>query len=157
MATEIEHKFLVRMDLWRPAGPGLFYRQGYLSSVSARVVRVRVVGDKALLTVKGPSVGITRSEFEYPIPLDDATAMLDALCERPIIEKTRHRESFAGRMWEIDVFHGDNEGLVLAEVEVASEADPVALPPWAGAEVSHDLRYFNSNLVANPYKNWRRF
>jgi CYTH domain-containing protein len=156
MATEIEHKFLVRTDLWRPAGPGLLYRQGYLSSLSARVVRVRVVGDKALLTVKGPSVGITRSEFEYPIPLDDATAMLDALCERPIIEKTRHRESFAGRMWEIDVFHGDNEGLVLAEVEVASEADPVALPPWAGAEVSHDLRYFNSNLVANPYKNWRR-
>jgi adenylate cyclase len=156
MATEIEHKYLVRTDLWRPAGPGLHYRQGYLSSATARVVRVRVAGEKAFLTVKGSSVGITRSEFEYPIPLVDATAMLKGLCERPIIEKTRHRETFAGRVWEIDVFHGDNEGLVLAEVEVASEMDPVALPLWAGAEVSHDPRYFNSNLVANPYTTWRR-
>ena len=156
MATEIEHKYLVRTDLWRPAGPGVLYRQGYLSSASARVVRVRVAGDRAFLTVKGPSAGLARAEFEYPIPLDDAGAMLTALCEQPIIEKTRHRENVAGRIWEIDVFHGANEGLVLAEVEVAHEADSVALPPWAGAEVSADPRYFNSNLVANPYRNWRR-
>jgi CYTH domain-containing protein len=98
---------------------------------------------------------VSRLEFEYPIPLADATVMLDQLCERPLIEKTRHREVFAGWTWEIDVFHGDNDGLVVAEVEIANPEDKVELPRWAGAEVSNDPRYFNNNLAAHPYKYWR--
>jgi len=154
MAWEIERKYLVDIKLWRPLNVGVLYRQGYLSSVKDRVVRVRIVGDHGFLTLKGATSGISRLEFEYPIPREDAVTILDKLCERPLIEKTRHREVFAGRAWEIDVFHGDNDGLVIAEVEVVSPTDIIALPPWAGAEVSNDPRYFNSNLVAHPYKSW---
>jgi CYTH domain-containing protein len=155
MATEIERKFLVNTRLWRPLTAGTPYRQGYLSSVNERVVRVRIAGDTGFLTIKGITTGVSRLEFEYPIPLDDATMMLDRLCERPLIEKTRHREIFAGRTWEIDVFHGDNDGLIVAEVEIAHPEDEIELPRWTGAEVSNDLRYFNNNLAANPYRNWR--
>jgi len=154
MAREIEHKYLVKTGLWRPAGAGMLYRQGYLSSLKERVVRVRIAGDHGFLTIKGVTTGVSRLEFEYPIPREDAAVLLDELCERPLIEKTRHRETFAGKTWEIDVFHGDNEGLVLAEIEVASPAERVALPPWAGDEVSDDPRYFNNNLVAHPYRTW---
>jgi CYTH domain-containing protein len=154
MATEVERKYLVDTELWRPLGTGVLYRQGYLSSIKERVVRVRIVGEFGFLTVKGITSGISRLEFEYPIPREDAVIILDKLCERPLIEKTRHREVFAERTWEIDVFHGDNEGLVVAEIEVASPTDAIALPPWAGTEVSNDPRYFNSNLVAHPYKGW---
>jgi adenylate cyclase len=155
VASEIERKFLVDTRSWWPSTAGVLYRQGYLSSAKECVVRVRIAGEHGYLTIKGPTSGITRSEFEYPIPLADAAALLDGLCQRPLIEKTRHREAFAGRIWEVDVFHGDNEGLVVAEIELASAADDVAVPPWAGPEVSDDPRYFNSNLVANPYRNWR--
>jgi adenylate cyclase len=154
MAREIERKYLVDTRLWRPAGAGVLYRQGYLSSVKERVVRVRLAGERGFLTVKGIATGIGRLEFEYPIPQEDAATLLDELCERPLIEKTRHHEVFAGRRWEIDVFHGDNDGLVLAEIELADPADHAALPPWALAEVSDDPRYFNNNLVAHPYKSW---
>jgi adenylate cyclase len=156
VALEIEHKYLVNTALWRPAAPGTLYRQGYLSSVKERVVRVRIAGDRGFLTIKGASVGLARPEYEYPIPLADAEAMLDQLCQRPLIEKTRHCEPFGGRTWEIDVFHGENEGLVLAEVEVEHAADAVALPPWAGAEVSDDARYYNNNLAAQPYSTWTK-
>ncbi len=156
MATEIERKYLVKTELWRPAAAGVLYRQGYLSSAKERVVRVRIAGQEGFLTVKGPTTGIRRLEFEYPVPLADATTMLDELCERPIVEKTRHRENFGGRGWEIDVFHGDNDGLVVAEVEIPSADARIELPPWAGEEVSADPRYFNNNLIANPYKIWRR-
>jgi adenylate cyclase len=155
MPQEIEHKYLVRLEIWKPSEPGVLYRQGYLSTAAARVVRVRIAGEEAFLTVKGPARGITRLELEYAIPVADAAIMLDLLCERPLIEKTRYRQSFAGKTWEIDVFHGDNAGLVVAEIEVASESEPIAPPPWLGAEVSGDSRYFNSNLINNPYKNWR--
>lgn len=154
MATEIEHKYLVKTELWTPASAGVLYRQGYLSSVKERVVRVRIAGEHGFLTVKGLTVGISRSEFEYPIPIADAAAMLDNLCEKPLIEKTRYRETFDSHIWEVDEFHGDNDGLVVAEVELASAEERVALPPWVGAEVSSDPRYFNSNLAVNPYKNW---
>lgn len=154
MAEEVERKFLVDTALWRPTDAGMLYRQGYLSSVNARVVRVRTAGDCGFLTVKGLTRGVSRLEFEYPIPLSDATTMLDQLCERPLIEKTRHREVVAGRTWEIDVFHGDNDGLVVAEVELASPEDKVELPPWAGTEVSNDPRYYNNNLAAHPYRDW---
>ena len=156
MANEIERKFLVDIGLWRPSDAGTLIRQGYLSSVNERVVRVRTAGHLGFLTIKGLTTGISRLEFEYPIPLADAMEMLDRLCERPLLEKTRHREIFAGRCWEIDVFHGNNDGLIVAEVEIANPGDEVEFPHWAGAEVSHDARYFNNNLAANPYKNWRK-
>jgi adenylate cyclase len=153
--SEIEHKYLVLKEAWTPQTSGVLYRQGYLSSTIERVVRVRIAGDRAYLTVKGPTTGVTRLEFEYPIPISDAATMLEHLCERPLIEKTRYREEFEGRRWEIDVFHGDNSGLVIAEIELANESEQFAVPPWAAAEVSDDPRYFNSNLVLNPYKNWK--
>ena len=144
----------IHTDLWHPADAGVLYRQGYLSSLKERVVRVRIAGAKAALTVKGLTIGVRRSEFEYAIPLEDAATMLDGLCERPLIEKTRHRESHGGHMWEIDVFHGDNDGLVVAEVELKSADERIELPPWVGEEVSNDPRYFNSNLIAHPFKTW---
>jgi adenylate cyclase len=155
MANEIEHKFLVRREAWKPSKPGVLYRQGYLSSVKERVVRVRMADQRAFLTVKGPTTGISRLEFEYEIPVADAAIMLDQLCERPLIDKTRYREEFHGHRWEIDDFHGDNDGLIVAEIEVTAEAEKFDVPPWAGAEVSNDQRYFNSNLGINPYKNWK--
>lgn len=155
MPSEIEHKYLVRKNAWKPSTCGVLYRQGYLSSAMERVVRVRIAGDKAYLTVKGLTTGVTRLEFEYSIPVADAAIMLDELCERPLIEKTRYREEFEGHRWEIDEFHGDNSGLVIAEIEVGSACERFALPPWAAAEVSDDPRYFNSNLGVNPYKNWK--
>ena len=121
MPQEIEHKYLVRLDVWKPPDSGVPYRQGYLSSAKERVVRVRIAGEQAFLTIKGPAHGITRLEFEYAIPIADAATLLDRLGEHPLIEKTRYRQLFAGRMWEIDVFHGDNAGLVVAELEVADE------------------------------------
>jgi adenylate cyclase len=156
MASEIEHKYLVDTGLFRPAVSGILYRQGYLSSAKEHVVRVRIAGEKGFLTVKGLTTGVSRLEFEYQIPLVEASIMLDQLCERPLIEKTRYRVPFAGRTWEVDVFHGDNDGLVIAEVEVADTADQVTPPPWAAVEVSDDPRYFNNNLAANPYKNWTK-
>ena len=155
MAKEIERKFLVNTALWRAMAAGTLYRQGYLSSVKERVVRVRIAGEHGFLTIKGLTTGVSRLEFEYPIPFADATVMLDQLCERPLIEKTRYREEFEGHSWEIDQFHGDNSGLVIAEIELANESEQFTVPPWAAAEVSDDPRYFNSNLVLNPYKNWK--
>jgi adenylate cyclase len=155
MAKEIERKFLVSGEPWRAASPGASYRQGYLSSHPERSVRVRSDGKKAKLTIKGLTRGATRDEFEYDLPLADAEAMLDQLCERPLIEKTRYLVPYGGRTWEIDVFQGDNLGLVVAEVELASEGEPLALPPWVAREVSDDPRYFNANLVKSPFKTWR--
>jgi adenylate cyclase len=155
MAYEIEHKYLVHNDVWLPTTAGVLYRQGYLSSAKESVVRVRIAGDRAFLTVKGLTTGVMRLEFEYPVPLADAAMMLDQLCMPPLIEKTRYREEYQGHCWEIDEFHGDNSGLLLAEVELGSTDECFALPPWAAANVSDDPRYFNSNLAANPYKNWK--
>jgi len=156
MAQEIERKFLVRDDSWRAAADqGTAYRQGYLSTDRGRVVRVRVKGTLGVLTIKGERVGISAPEFEYPIPLADAEELLDKLCLRPLIEKVRYRLDYAGCTWEIDVFSGENEGLVLAEVELESEAQRVELPPWAGPEVSDDRRYSNASLVSHPYHAWK--
>ena len=154
MPSEIEHKYLVHQDAWQPTSVGVPYRQGYLSAAKEHVVRVRIAGDSAYLTVKGSTTGLTRLEFEYPIPVADAAVMLERLCERPLIEKTRYREKFEGHLWEVDEFHGDNAGLVIAEIEVASDTAQYAVPPWAAVEVSGDPRYFNANLRLNPYKNW---
>jgi adenylate cyclase len=153
MAHEIERKYLVDVARWTPRGPGTVYRQGYLSSQKERVVRVRLAGETGVLTIKGPTSGVTRAEFEYPIPLADATELL-ALCEQPLVEKTRHAEEHGGMTWEIDVFHGANAGLVIAEVELESETQSVEVPPWAVREVSDDPRYYNSNLIAHPFSTW---
>ena len=154
MAKEIERKFIVDMNLWRPAGPGVRIRQGYLPSSSKTVVRVRISGDSAWLTVKGENRGMVRPEFEYPIPLIDAAQMLEELCVRPFIEKTRHLLRFSGADWTVDVFEGENAGLVVAEIELANESQRVTLPPWTGAEVTDDPKYYNSSLVAHPYSRW---
>jgi adenylate cyclase len=155
VGTEIERKFLIDRSAWR-ADPalGTRYRQGYLATDAGRTVRVRIAGDRGFLTVKGPTRGIERLEFEYPIPLGDAEAMLAQLCDGPLIEKTRYRVPFAGRMWEVDVFDGENAGLILAEVELPSSDAEVVLPAWAAREVSGDPRYYNANLVHNPYSQW---
>jgi len=153
MPDEIERKYLVDVAAWQPRDAGTKYQQGYLSSQAERVVRVRIEGDAAKLTIKGKTVGVTRAEFEYDIPLDDARALLP-LCEQPLIDKVRHTETHGGKTWEIDVFHGDNEGLVIAEIELDSEADTIELPPWIGAEVSSDARYYNANLVKHPFLRW---
>ncbi len=154
MAQEIERKFLVSSDAWRELASGTNYRQGYLSTVKERTVRVRTIDDKGYLTIKGITVGATRAEYEYEIPADEANELLDNLCERPLIEKTRYKISHGGLTWEVDEFAGDNQGLIVAEVELTAEDQEVALPDWAGEEVTGDPRYFNSNLIANPYSTW---
>ena len=154
MAKEIERKFLVIGDDWRQLAKGTHYRQGYLNSAKERTVRIRTIDDKAYLTVKGPTVGVTRQEYEYEIPHADCVQMLEHLAEKPIIEKTRYKIPFAGLTWEIDEFFGVNAGLIVAEVELASESQAFEKPAWVGEEISSDPRYFNSNLVKNPYTTW---
>jgi adenylate cyclase len=154
MSVEIERKFLVRDDRWKALGQGVLLRQGYLSSHPDRIVRVRIDGDAAMLTIKGRSVGATRGEWEYPIPLADAQVFLDSLCERPIIEKYRSRIRFEGMVWEVDEFLGENAGLVVAEIELEREDQPFVKPDWIGKEVTQDARYFNANLLRHPYRAW---
>ena len=156
MAKEIERKFLVLGDGWRQGVTGVPYRQGYLSTVKERTVRVRTVGDKGFLTIKGVTVGVTRSEFEYSIPTADADALLNDLCEKPLIEKTRYKIQHAGLTWEIDEFFGENQGLVVAEVELKDEHQAIDRPTWVGKEVSGDPRYFNSNLIKTPFTQWKK-
>jgi len=153
MATEIERKFLVRSDIWRPTDTGTRIRQGYLRADDRCTVRVRVADRHASITIKASQTALTRHEFEYEIPRGDAEAMLAQLCG-PLVEKTRYRETVQSHVWEIDIFHGANEGLAIAELEVASETEAFASPPWLGAEVSGDPRYYNSNLAKVPYTRW---
>lgn len=152
MAAEIERKFLVS-PAWQPRDEGTYFKQGYLSSVKERVVRVRIAGDKAKLTIKGVTHGVSRAEYEYEIPLADARELLD-LCEQPLIEKRRHLEEVGGKTFEIDVFLGANQGLIVAELELASEDEAFDKPPWLGDEVSGDERYYNNNLIAKPFTTW---
>jgi adenylate cyclase len=155
LGIEIERKFLVGDRSVLRGLIGVPYRQGYLSTDAERTVRVRRAGERGYVTVKGISRGPARAEFEYAIPAADADAMLDALALRPIVEKTRYVVHSGGRRWEIDVFEGANEGLVVAEVELEAVDAALEIPGWAGAEVTHDPRYFNANLVAHPYSEWR--
>jgi adenylate cyclase len=154
MGVEIERKFLLAGDGWRALGAPVLLRQGYLCAQPERVVRVRIEGEGATLTIKGGNVGATRGEWEYPIPLADAGELLDRLCERPLIEKYRRRIEFDGNIWEVDEFLGANAGLVVAEIELASEEQAFARPDWIGEEVTHDKRYFNSSLIRQPFSGW---
>jgi adenylate cyclase len=154
MAREIERKFLVRDKRYRQLAEPIFYRQGYLSTAKEQIVRVRIRGDKAYLTVKGTTNGITRTEYEYEIPLPEAEEMLERLCKKPIIEKDRYKIECDDMIWEVDEFHGLNEGLVVAEVHLNREDQKITLPDWIGEEVSHEPKYFSSSLVQNPYSKW---
>lgn len=153
MPKEIERKFLVKDDSWRQLAKGSLYRQGYISSEGA-TVRIRIVGNQGYLTIKGPTINYSRAEFEYQIPLADAQEMLDTLCVRPLIEKTRYKINLGGLVWEVDDFAGANQGLILAEVELTDEAQQIELPQWIGEEVSGDLKYYNSYLVKHPFSEW---
>jgi adenylate cyclase len=153
MAIEIERKFLVRGKPW--AGMhGTRYRQGYLSTDPERSVRVRIAGDEATLTIKGRSQGASRTEFEYPIPQDDAEQLLDQLCIKSQIEKIRYRLDYAGLTWELDVFLGENAGLAIAEVELDNLGQSIENPPWIDREVTGDKRFFNAYLTEHPYSTW---
>jgi adenylate cyclase len=155
MATEIERKFLVTGDSWRNAVESeARLMQGYLANNANVTVRVRIKGNKAMLTIKGATLGVTRAEYEYAIPMDDADTMLKELATGPVVDKTRYLVRVDDHVWELDVFHGDNDGLVMAEIELGSEDEAFRLPDWAGEEVSHDSRYYNVNLARNPYKHW---
>ncbi len=156
MATEIERKFLVTDESWRNAvSKKSFFRQGYLTRSDGASVRVRVADGKADLNIKSMTLGISRHEFEYEIPLADAKEMLDKLCLGPKIEKVRYFVEHLGHTWEVDVFEGDNTGLIVAEIELNAENEVFEKPPWAGDEVSDDERYYNVCLVKYPYKNWQ--
>jgi adenylate cyclase len=154
MALEIERKFLVKKGD-RPSAKGTKYRQGYLNSFRERTVRVRTIGDKGYLTVKGISRGSVRLEYEYEIPVSEAAVMLDDLCEKPLIEKKRYKIEYRGLTWEVDEFFGANEGLVVAEVELEREDQEFVKPDWVGEEVTGDPKYYNANLVHYPYEKWR--
>jgi len=152
---EIEKKFLVTSSAWKRQAAGRLYRQGYLSTDPKRTVRIRVVGEQGVLTVKGERIGDTAPEFEYPIPVADARRLLETLCLRPLVEKTRYSIDHQGHTWEVDEFHGDNEGLVIAEIELAAEGERFERPEWIGGEVTKDVRYTNANLVEHPYSTWK--
>jgi adenylate cyclase len=162
MGKEIERKYLVNKVEWQeykeyfpntPQNLGIKYCQGYLPTNDATTVRLRIIDDRGYLTIKSKTVGITRSEFEYSIPVEDAQEMLDTLCSKPLIEKVRYKITHGDLVWEVDEFLGDNAGLIIAEVELENEQQEVDLPAWIEREVN-DPKYFNSSLVKYPYSQW---
>jgi len=155
MGHEIEKKFLIQSEEWRTLGEGKQYCQGYLSSGGGPSLRIRTIGERGIITVKGPTVDGKRLEFEYDIPYPDAKEMLEKLCHKPLIEKTRYKIPYAGFTWEVDEFKGENKGLIFAEIELEDIDQPFNIPDWIGEEVTGDPRYYNANLVTNPYKNWK--
>ncbi len=155
MGTEIERKFLIRDASWRGAAePGVAYRQGYFAGMERCSVRVRIDAGGARLNIKGATIGIERYEYEYPIPLCDAEELLERCCLAPVVRKTRYRVPHGAHVWEIDVFEGDNAGLVVAEIELGHSDESFERPQWLGGEVSDDARYYNVSLVAHPFKDW---
>ncbi len=155
MAMEIERKFLVKNEMWREGiVSDSVLKQGYLSSQPSATVRVRIDGQQAFLTIKSKTIGISRAEFEYPIPLADADDMLQAIAQKPLIDKIRYKVRCGKHVWDLDIFKGENLGLIVAEVELNHEDEAFLLPPWVGEEVSGDSRYFNSNLAKMPYSRW---
>jgi adenylate cyclase len=157
MAMEIEHKFLVRGDAWRRnCDAGKSMRQGYMGGEAPLSIRVRVSGEEAWLNIKHGLSATVRHEFEYAIPVEDARFLLENACRGPLVEKTRFLLHHGGHVWEIDVFHGDNEGLVVAELELSREGEEFERPDWLGEDVSSDPRYLNQNLAHHPYGRWEQ-
>jgi len=154
MGKEIERKFLVVGNQFKKLAKGIFYRQGFLCLENDNTIRIRIIDKNAFLTIKSKTQGISRLEFEYEIPFNEATEMLEKLCGKQI-EKLRYTIEFEGFSWEIDEFLGENKGLVIAEIELENENQSFKKPSWIGEEVSKELRFYNSQLVINPYKNWK--
>ncbi|MCB1736371.1 MAG: CYTH domain-containing protein [Gammaproteobacteria bacterium] len=155
MAIEIERKFLVISDAFKVEAERFqAYRQGYMIGSEKASVRVRISGDQARLNIKSATLGVRRQEYEYPMPLEDAQRILDDLCEKPLVEKVRYYVRHGAHLWEVDVFEGDNAGLVVAEIELGAVDERFEKPDWLGKEVSDDVRYYNSNLGKHPYKDW---
>lgn len=156
MGKEIEYKYLVISDSYKRLGSRTYYKQGYLSVEKERTVRVRVIDSVGYITIKGRTEGASRTEFEYTIPVEDALAILDSLCIKPLIEKYRYKIRIGELLWEVDEFLGDNEGLTVAEVEVSYEGYPIEKPEWVGRNVTGDAKYYNSNLITCPYSRWKQ-
>lgn len=154
MPREIERKFLVDQEKLILPDKGNVIKQGYIETRSNTAVRIRVAGQKAFLTIKGANTGATRAEFEYSIPLDDGLEMLNTLCLRPFIEKTRYVLKVDKHDWEVDIFTGENTGLCIAEIELQDENEAFTVPAWAGNEVTSDPRYYNANLMNSPFSHW---
>ncbi len=154
MPKEIERKFLVKNTSWMNRISPTYYCQGYIPTLNKATVRVRIAGDKAYLCLKSIVVNISRSEFEYPIPVEEAKEILNSLCDTPIIEKNRYKVPIGGLLWEVDIFEKENKGLIVAEVELKSESQQIDLPDWILREVTGNPRYYNSMLAKNPYSNW---
>lgn len=154
MGIEIERKFLVKNDNWKQLAQGILYKQGYIPTKDGSTLRVRVIGDSGYLTLKGKTEGHSRLEYEYPIPVTEAEEILENLCQRPFIQKYRYTIPYDNLVWEVDEFLGDNQGLTIAEVELKKEDQEINYPDWVGKEVSGDNRYYNSNLVKNPFSQW---
>ncbi|MCD4697849.1 MAG: CYTH domain-containing protein [Bacteroidales bacterium] len=154
MGKEIERKFLIKNENFKKLTTGVLCIQGFLSTTKERVVRIRVMGEKAYLTIKGISKGATRTEFEYEIPVKDAEKMLLEMCLKPIIKKYRYHINYKGNIWEVDEFIEENKGLVIAEIEVQCEDDIIDIPSWVGKEVTGNPRYYNANLINLPFKDW---
>jgi len=153
LMQEIERKFLIKKELWKPEGKGNIIKQGYLSVDPERVVRIRIADENAFLTIKGKATGIVRTELEYEIPFNEAEILIK-MCINSPIEKIRYIEKIGDVTWEIDVFEGENNGLILAEVELENEFQEIELPVWIEKEVTKDFRYQNSWLSQNPYSSW---
>lgn len=167
MGKEIEHKYLVTSDAFKQLATPTYYHQGYIPTINGMTVRIRIAGDTGYVTFKDHAVGLTRHEFEYQIPKEEAEQLLDLMCAKPQIEKHRYvievgdvqqpdGSVVSGLHWEVDVFGGDNEGLVIAEIEVPAEDTTYPLPDWIGQEVTGDHKYYNSSLTKYPYKDWPR-
>ena len=155
MGIEIERKFLPASDGWKGLGQPTLMRQGYLVADPVRTVRVRIEGERAVITIKSKPTFATRGEWEYEIPVPDAAELLERLCEQPLVEKIRHRIDYQGHTWEVDEFLGENAGLVVAEIELGSEDEAFEKPVWIGQEVTGDARYYNSSLIRLPYSKWK--
>ena len=154
MGVEIERKFLIKTDSFLKDISGVTYIQGYLTSSGSVGTRIRVAGDKGFITIKSAVVGISRAEFEYEIPLEDAKTMLHTLCIKPLISKTRYNIEYSCLNWEVDIFDGYNIGLIVAEIELDNDKQHVPLPEWISKEVTGKLRYYNSRLINYPYSKW---
>jgi len=155
MGQEIERKYLVKDDTYKTLSKGILYHQGFLNTDKDRIVRVRIVKNKAWLTIKGNSTGITRQEFEYEIPVEDAEYMISKLCEKPVISKKRYRIQQGSFIWEVDEFLNENEGLVIAEIELDAEDQAFDIPDWIYKEVTGDEKYYNAFLIKHPFNSWK--
>ena len=155
MGVEIERKFLVDIEKWDALHKPLpvYFVQGYITKEAAKTIRIRIAGEQAFITIKGKTVGASRLEYEYAIPLDDAEELLNNFCES-VIKKNRYFINYAGKLWEVDEFMDDNAGLYIAEIELTDEFEAFDLPDWVSAEVTGQKRYYNSNLSVTPYSKW---